>query len=101
LHVRNVAASVASYRRCGFSVEDTFVPEGATDAAWAWLASGGAHLMIVSASAPVVAEQQAVIFYHLRRRCGGHAGGPAGGRRRRRVWLRGWRTWRRPTVRAS
>jgi predicted enzyme related to lactoylglutathione lyase len=62
-HVKDVTASAAFYQRLGFSVENTFVPVGETESAWAWLVSGDANLMIARADEPVVAAQQAVLFY--------------------------------------
>lgn len=63
LHVRDVAASTGFYRTLGFEVANTFTMDGASEPTWAWLRSGGAHLMIARATAPIVADQQAVMFY--------------------------------------
>jgi predicted enzyme related to lactoylglutathione lyase len=62
-HVHSVAVSIAFYEKLGFSVENTFVPPGASEPSWAWLHSGHASLMLGKAGEPVVASQQAVLFY--------------------------------------
>lgn len=63
-HVRSVGVSIAFYRKLGFEVSNTFVPEGRADSTWAWLESeGGAKLMLALADEPVIAGQQAVLFY--------------------------------------
>jgi catechol 2,3-dioxygenase-like lactoylglutathione lyase family enzyme len=63
-HVRTLGDSIAFYRKLGFEVRNTFVPEGRADPTWAWLESeGGAKLMVALASEPVIADQQAVLFY--------------------------------------
>jgi len=63
-HVRSLPDSIAFYRKLGFEVRNTFVPEGRADPTWAWLESeGGAKLMLALASEPVIADQQAVLFY--------------------------------------
>ena len=62
-YVRNVTASIAFYRKLGFEVGNTHTPEGGAEPVWAWIRSGGAHLMLAQASHPVVAEEQAVLFY--------------------------------------
>jgi predicted enzyme related to lactoylglutathione lyase len=63
VHVANVPGSIAFYRELGFEVRNTFEPAGENDPAWAWLESGGAHLMLAKADQPVIADQQAVLFY--------------------------------------
>jgi hypothetical protein len=63
LHVRSIPRSIAFYEKLGFVARKTHTPDGIPDPTWAWLASCGAHLMVVQASAPVDPEQQAVIFY--------------------------------------
>jgi len=63
-HVRSLPDSIAFYRKLGFEVRNTFVPEGRVDPTWAWLESeGGAKLMVALADEPVIAGQQAVLFY--------------------------------------
>jgi catechol 2,3-dioxygenase-like lactoylglutathione lyase family enzyme len=61
--VSSVPQSIAFYQTLGFSVGNTFKPDNATEPSWAWLESGGAHLMVARASDPVIASQQAVLFY--------------------------------------
>src|SRR5678816_255808 len=63
ISVADVERSIAFYRHLGFEVGNTFAPEGATKAAWAWLYGGDAQLMLSAASKPIVAEQQSVLFY--------------------------------------
>jgi catechol 2,3-dioxygenase-like lactoylglutathione lyase family enzyme len=62
-HVRSVPDSIAFYRKLGFEVGNTFMPEGTTEPTWAWARSSNAHLMLAKAGEPVVPEQQAVLFY--------------------------------------
>jgi catechol 2,3-dioxygenase-like lactoylglutathione lyase family enzyme len=62
-HVRSVPDSIAFYRKLGFEVGNTFMPEGTTEPTWAWVRSSNAHLMLAKAGEPVVPEQQAVLFY--------------------------------------
>ena len=62
-YVGSIGDSIAFYRKLGFEVRNTFVPEGGTDPTWAWLQSDGANLMLGLATAPVVAGEQAVLFY--------------------------------------
>ena len=63
-HVRSLGDSIAFYRKLGFEVRNTFVPEGRADPTWAWLESeGGAKLMLAIADEPVIAGQQAILFY--------------------------------------
>jgi catechol 2,3-dioxygenase-like lactoylglutathione lyase family enzyme len=61
--VQSVPRSVEFYRRFGFEVGSSFTPPGAAEPSWAWLQSGGAHLMLARASEPVDPSQQAVLFY--------------------------------------
>jgi catechol 2,3-dioxygenase-like lactoylglutathione lyase family enzyme len=62
-HVRSLPDSIAFYRKLGFEVRNTFVPQGRADLTWAWLESeGGAKLMVALASEPVIADPQAVLF---------------------------------------
>ncbi|HXK61562.1 MAG TPA: VOC family protein [Acidobacteriota bacterium] len=62
-HVLNIRRSVAFYEKLGFSVRNTYTPEGETEPVWAWLASAGAHLMLAKASESIEPEKQAVLFY--------------------------------------
>lgn len=61
--VRSVPRSIEFYRKLGFEVGNTHTPEGGEEPVWAWLRSGGAHLMLSRASHPVDASEQAVLFY--------------------------------------
>jgi uncharacterized glyoxalase superfamily protein PhnB len=63
MHVQNVSRSIAFYRKLGFEEGNTHTPEGRPDPIWAWLRSGGAHLMLGEAGEPVDPAQQAVLFY--------------------------------------
>ena len=63
MHVRNVRRSVEFYEKLGFRVGNTHTPEGGVEPVWAWLESGGAHLMLAQAGEPVDAEKPAVLFY--------------------------------------
>jgi catechol 2,3-dioxygenase-like lactoylglutathione lyase family enzyme len=62
-HVRDVVRSIEFYRKLGFEVGKTFVPDGQTEPAWAWLHADRANLMVTLMDDPVVPEQQAVLFY--------------------------------------
>ena len=62
-HVASVPASIAFYETLGFSVHNTFTPEGRAEPTWAYLAKGEARLMVTLAGEPVIARQQAVLFY--------------------------------------
>lgn len=62
-HVADVARSIAFYRKLGFDVGNTVVPEGGTDPTWAWLESGGANLMLAKADEPLTPESEGVLFY--------------------------------------
>jgi len=62
-HVKSVPRSIEFYKKLGFEVGATHVPEGESEPVWAWLRSGGAHLMVNVANEPVDPEQQAVIYY--------------------------------------
>lgn len=61
--VSDVTRSIAFYQHLGFSVGNTFAPEGEPEPTWAWLTAEGAQLMISRASEPVIPEQQAILFY--------------------------------------
>ncbi len=63
IHVRSVKRSVEFYQKLGFVEGNTHTPEGGVEPVWAWLHSGGAHLMLAQAEAPVETEKQAVLFY--------------------------------------
>ena len=63
VHVRSVRRSVEFYRKLGFVEGNTHTPEGGADPVWAWLESGGAHMMLAQAGDPVDPTQQAVLFY--------------------------------------
>jgi len=62
-HVKSVPRSIEFYQKLGFTVRNTFVPEGRSEYSWAWLQAGGAHLMVTRADEPVEASRQAVLFY--------------------------------------
>jgi catechol 2,3-dioxygenase-like lactoylglutathione lyase family enzyme len=62
-HVADVARSIAFYERMGFAVRHTHVREGTPTLVWAWIASGGAQLMLALGDEPVAADRQAVLFY--------------------------------------
>ncbi len=63
VHVSNVPRSMEFYRKLGFEVGNTFVPEGQSEPSWAWMESGEASLMLARADEPVPASQQGVLFY--------------------------------------
>jgi hypothetical protein len=60
--VESVLRSIEFYGKLGFTVGNTFTPPGQIEPTWAWLESGGSHLMVTLASEPMDASQQAVIF---------------------------------------
>lgn len=62
-YVRSVRRSIEFYRKLGFEEGNTHTPEGGVEPVWAWLRSGGAHLMLAQATEPVDPAQQAVLFY--------------------------------------
>ncbi len=62
-HVQSVKRSIEFYKKLGFAEGNTHTPEGGDEPVWAWLRSGGAHLMVGQAGEPVDASQQAVLFY--------------------------------------
>ncbi len=62
-HVKSVPRSIEFYEKLGFTVRNTFVPDGRSEPSWAWLQVGGAHLMVTRADEPVEASQQAILFY--------------------------------------
>ena len=63
LHVKSVSGSIQFYKKLGFEIGNTFTPSDQKEPAWAWLKSGGAHLMVTGAGEPVDAGAQAVLFY--------------------------------------
>src|SRR2546423_11749332 len=62
IFVQSVVRSIEFYRKLGFDVRNSSTPPDQAEPTWAWLESGGAHLMLTLASHPVDASQQAVIF---------------------------------------
>jgi hypothetical protein len=62
-HVRSVVRSMEFYRKLGFEAGNTHTPEGDKEPVWAWIRSGGAHLMLSEADEPVEPDKQAVLFY--------------------------------------
>lgn len=62
-HVRSLSRSIEFYRKLGFDVGNTHVPEGGTEPVWAWIKSGDAHLMLAQAEEPIESDKQAVLFY--------------------------------------
>ncbi|HXF47884.1 MAG TPA: VOC family protein [Verrucomicrobiae bacterium] len=62
-HVASVPRSIEFYKKLGFEVGNTFTPSDQKEPAWAWLRSGGSHLMVTRADEPVDARAQAVLFY--------------------------------------
>jgi catechol 2,3-dioxygenase-like lactoylglutathione lyase family enzyme len=63
IQVRDIERSLEFYRKLGFEVRHTHAPEGGVAPIWAWLASGGAHLMLALAEELVDPEKQGVLFY--------------------------------------
>jgi hypothetical protein len=63
VQVQSVKRSMDFYRKLGFVEGNTHTPEGGTEPVWAWLKSGGAHLMVAEAGEPVEPDKQAVLFY--------------------------------------
>jgi catechol 2,3-dioxygenase-like lactoylglutathione lyase family enzyme len=61
--VRSVAASIEFYRLLGFEVGNTFAEADAPEPSWAYLVSGGAHLMLGRADEPVASNARSVLFY--------------------------------------
>ena len=61
--VQSVRRSIAFYAKLGFEAGNTHTPEGGDEPVWAWLQSGGAHIMLARASEPVEPGKQAVLFY--------------------------------------
>ena len=55
--------SIDFYTQLGFTVGNTFVPEGESAPAWAWLDAGQGRMMLARATAPVDRTLQAVLFY--------------------------------------
>jgi uncharacterized glyoxalase superfamily protein PhnB len=63
IYVRSVPRSIEFYGRLGFEERNTHTEEGGDEPVWAWLQSGGAHLMLARASEPVDPEKQAALLY--------------------------------------
>ena len=61
--VGDVVRSIDFYRKLGFEVGNTFMPEDASKPTWAWLHSESAQLMLARASQPLVSGQENVLFY--------------------------------------
>jgi catechol 2,3-dioxygenase-like lactoylglutathione lyase family enzyme len=61
--VASVRRSIEFYGKLGFEERNTHTSEGGVEPVWAWLSSGGAHLMLARASEPVDPGKQAVLFY--------------------------------------
>jgi hypothetical protein len=62
-HVADLDRSIAFYARLGFTIRNTFTPDGASAPTWAMLEAGNVRLMVVLADEPVDASVQAVLFY--------------------------------------
>ncbi len=60
-HVADVQRAIDFYAQLGFRVEGTVAPQGTL--VWAWLSSGGAHLMVVRSARPMSPDAQDVLFY--------------------------------------
>ncbi|HET9402786.1 MAG TPA: hypothetical protein VFO34_17705 [Candidatus Acidoferrales bacterium] len=61
-HVADVAVSIAWYEKLGFKVFGTLASEG-RPMQWAYLANGGAQLMLVRSARPMNPSAQDVLFY--------------------------------------
>jgi len=61
--VRDVPTSIAFYERLGFTVGNSFTPDGADAPGWAWLSSERGDLMLGTAREPIDPAQQRVVFY--------------------------------------
>jgi hypothetical protein len=61
-HVASVRQSIAFYSKLGFEVGNTHTPDGQEEPVWAWLRSGGAHLMVSKREAGG-SHAQSVLFY--------------------------------------
>jgi hypothetical protein len=61
--VRSVRRAVGFYQKLGFVESNTHTPEGGSEPVWAWLESGGAHLMVTRGREPVDPAKQGVLFY--------------------------------------
>ena len=55
--------SLEFYAKLGFQANNTHTPAGGDEPVWAWLQSGGAHLMLSTSEQPVEAKAHAVLFY--------------------------------------
>lgn len=63
LFVSSVTGTIDFYTKLGFEVENTFTPPDQTAPTWAWMKSGGAHVMFAKASHPVDASAQGLLMY--------------------------------------
>lgn len=63
VHVTDIHRSLTFYQKLGFSVRNSYAPEGGGELTWVWIRSGHADLMLGLAEEPVIASQQAVLFY--------------------------------------
>lgn len=63
IHVNDMEASMAFYRRLGFEIRNTHTPHGHEKPVWAWLQSHNASLMIGQANPPVDPEVQGAMFW--------------------------------------
>jgi hypothetical protein len=61
--VKSVTRSMEFYKKLGFAEGNTHTPEGQVEPVWVWLKSGGAHLMLSQATAPIDPQEQAILFY--------------------------------------
>jgi hypothetical protein len=63
IQVRSVRRSIEFYQKLGFVVGNTHAPEAGVEPVWAWLQSGGAHLMLAQVGEPVDPKKQGILFY--------------------------------------
>jgi predicted enzyme related to lactoylglutathione lyase len=61
--VKDVRASIAFYEKLGFTVTNSFTPQGAEQPGWCLLSCERGELMLGTACDHFVAEQQGVLFY--------------------------------------
>ena len=61
--VRDVPRSIAFYEKLGFTVDNSFTPDGAGAPVWCWLRSERGDLMLGRARESIEAAQQRVMFY--------------------------------------
>lgn len=62
-HVESVARSIDFYSKLGFSVRDTFEPEGEDEPTWASLYADRAELMVTHGERSANADERSVLFY--------------------------------------